>query len=334
MRKQQKASAPARGIPRCVNSVYEQIIVKGASRYRLQWTPVDEATGLPAEDLVAKAAGIKTKSGEKIYLPSDVQWGEVGIPYKKTLRFLAGRDKDSEHAYALWREVRKLTRTEAEYELEAIAVLTAALHSSFGSRAYTRSELRKLDNRVITAATALRHALDRHDKFGREPSARNWSQDHAARMAPALLAFARFGREDKAPHLNHLYDLACAHSPSMVEILDVLIQRARHLASERFKRRKRRQRTGEAHDTQFIRSVLAVLIECNPEVAADHVARIVAPIVDKAFGMPIFPIRKQGVESKTFARCKRLARELKHSDLVESPALTNVATYSPSKQGR
>jgi len=263
--------------------------------------------------------------------------GPIGLVQKGMLRFLNCFEKESVvHAKAVWDELRKVTGSDDEYELQAAWLLSEALWGQ-PRQSYTRTQLRHLDSAVVKAANALQAALRGHPDFSKESSAANWPDEYAKRMATALRGlpvkhasnqlwpgidmhnamqeayFAGLFRElpqsiwpwsDRTK--DGLFFLVAELSLTMAEMLDVLTERARARLSARFKSNKSRTK-GQAIDTDFIRRQLFPLMVRNPDATAGQAARIVSPIVNRSFGTPLDSLEGK----RMFARCKKIAQGIR-----------------------
>ncbi len=311
---------PVREIPRCVAAAYEQF-TRGESVLNLEHPQ-------PTLDL------------ERTYSLETTSLG-INSANKSMLLFLAARDtrEQKDRAYAIWQDVKKLTGDGNEYEYQAATLLRHALDPP-NFQAYTRSQLKALDDNVARAAINLSKALRPHPDFRRESSVINWPEDDAERIAMVMKGlepqaelhslekkngapiFRRLPMRKLWTHFpsqqNSLFSLVAAIVPTMEEMLDVLARRAQDLSSKRFKAKKGWQATGEANDAYYIRHLLAQMIFRNPTATAHQVAKIISPIVDKGLGV------KMGHWQRTFERCKKAAKRIQ-TEIESDPQLQHVA---------
>jgi hypothetical protein len=287
--------------PSCVTKAYEQYL-KGA--------------GLDGKLTVKLIFQEKTAGSVRTinYLKGDIDQTNRGM-----LRFLACSDAGgAAHADArkTWAALRRLVSGDADFESAGAGLAYwALLPPQLPARLLTREAAKALDLKIAKCARRLSAALKSHPNFSAESSAMNWPKEDASRLARTLSAFpadaAMYERAfpegveknlhafRRGPQLREdLLYLVTATSPTVAELLDTLSSRADSLAPLRAGQAKARRSTGEAHDTFYMRHLIAQMIRVFPDAGPHQIANLVAPIVTRALGVP------------SFERCKGAARTI------------------------
>lgn len=230
------------------------------------------------DQCAAAAPQLQLSAGGASYATGDV------ARHKKIITFLAGDD-----GRRVWIEVRRLVKTDAEFEAEAALLLVdVMLYAPNAERItgkHTRNDLRGLDNAVVKAADHLIAALAKHPDLLPVPSSQYWtpqfrkwigdnmSLDLRERNDGApLSSFRNFVEPQPSNALGWLEQ----NAPTLTQLLDGLRNRAADLSTRRILERKLRQ----TDDARLQRDLLSGLINRHRDAAPYPLAKIVAPIVD------------------------------------------------------